>query len=236
MLPLIARGDPGIDRAIVIDGIVLTIMPEAMEVTPEPVGDYQDMLDGGGRVWQRRPHFDGIANHMDRYTISVPFAAIQGENREKMELIRVTGDPHRVTLWRMVPIVYTCKSGLQRYYLPRLRKCAPHLYDGLELGGGVIVDTETFPTFATLEDVDLTVTYAEGPTLVEPAAGGIVIARQPDATGEAAEYTAVMLGDEPEEGDVLTIWTVTTHEMALRAPQMRVSHSQESHSYSFVEL
>jgi hypothetical protein len=236
MLPLIAKGDPGIDREIVIDGVVLSIMPSPFDMTPDPVSVYQDLLDSGGREWQRRPHFDGIANHMDRYTITIGFGSIKDENREKMEVIRATGGIHRVVLWRMVPFVYTCVAGLQRYYLPRLRKCAAWLYDGLLIGGGVTVATDAFPTYATLNGDLLAVTYAEGPTLVTPDAGGIVIARQPDSSGAATDYTAVQLGDVPAGGDVLTIWMAPAMEMSMRAPQIRVSRAQESHAYTFVEL
>ena len=236
MPALIAKGDPGIDREIVIDGVVLSVMPGTLEVDPAPVGDYQDMLDGGAREWQRRPHFDGIANMMDRYTISVPIANLKGDNREKMEVSRATGGIHRVVLWRMVPFVYTCKAGLQRYYLPRLRKCAAWVYDGLLIGGGVEVNTENFPAYGTLGDDALTVTYAEGPTLADPGAGGLVISRQPDSSGAAMDYTAFRIGDVPAGGEVLTIWMAPSMEMSLRAPQIRASFKQESHAYTFVEL
>jgi hypothetical protein len=235
-MALIAKGDPGIDREIVIDGVVLSVMPGTLDVDPAPVGDYQDMLDGGAREWQRRPHFDGIANMMDRYTITVPIASLKGEDREKMEVTRATGGIHRVVLWRMVPFVYTCKTGLQRYYLPRLRRCAAWVYDGLLMPGGEEVNTENFPTYATLGDDALTVTYAEGPTLADPGAGGIVISRQPDSSGAAADYTAFRVGDSPAGGDILTIWMAPSMEMSLRGPQIRVSHGQESHAYTFVEL
>jgi hypothetical protein len=236
MVALIAKGDPGINREIVIDGRVLSFMPGTMEVTPDPVGDYQDMLDGGAREWQRRPHFDGIANMMDRYTINVPLGSVDGENRIIMEEIRATGGIHRLVLWRMVPFIYTCIAGLQRYYLPRMRKCAAWVYDGLLIGGGVIVDTEVFPTYATRNGATLAVTYAEGPALVSPGAGGLVIARQPDSAGAATDYTAFMLGDVPAGGDVIVLWMAPAFEMSLRAPQVRVSAGLESQSFTFVEL
>lgn len=236
MPPLIAKGDPGIDRQILIDGIVLSFMPGTMEVTPDPVGDYQDLLDGGAREWQRRPHFDGIANLMDRYTISMPLASLKGDDLEKMEVIRATGGIHRVVLWHMVPFVFTCKAGLQRYYLPRLRKCAAWVYTDLLLPGGIIVDTESFPTYATLAGVELEVTYEEGPTLADPGAAGLVIARQPDSSGAATDYTAFRIGDVPAGGDTLIVWMAPAFEMSMRAPQVRVSRGMESHNYTFVEL
>lgn len=236
MLPLIAKGDPGITREIVIDGRVLSFMPGTMEVTPDPVGDYQAMLDGGAREWQRRPHFDGIANMMDRYTISVPLGSVKGDDRIIMEEIRAAGGIHRLVLWRMVPFIYTCRAGLQRYYLPRLRKCAAWVYAGLQIGRGVIVDTDVFPTYATRNGVALAVTYAEGPALVSPGAGGLVIARQPDNSGAATDYAAFMLGDVPAGGDVIVLWMAPSFEMSLRAPSVRISHSQEAVSLTFVEL
>lgn len=236
MLPLIARGDPGIDREIVIDGRTLTFMPSEINLQPDPVSDYQDMLDAGSREWQRRPHFDGIASYMDRYTLTLTLADLRGPNRITMEEIRVAGGVHRVTLWRMVPMTFICQPGLQRYYLPRLRKCAAWVYDGLVIGGGTVVGTEAFPTEATYDDEALAVTYAEGPVLADPGAGGIVIARQPDTSGDAIDFTAVLLGDEPVGGEVLTIWMAPSFEMSMRAPQIRIVAGQESHSYTFVEL
>lgn len=236
MPPLINKGDPGIDREILIDGIALSVMPGTLEVEPAPVGDYQDMLDGGAREWQRRPHFNGVANMMDRYTISVALGSVKGENREKIEVLRATGGIHRVVLWRMIPFIYTCKAGLKRYYLPRLRKCAAWVYDGLLIGGGTEVNTESFPTYATMNGDELAVTYAEGPTLADPGAGGLVMSRQPDSSGGAIDYTAFMIGDVPIGGEIITLWVAPSMEMSLRAPQIRVSQLQESHSYTFVEL
>lgn len=236
MLPLLARGDPGITRELVIDGVTLSVIPASLRVQPDPVGDYQDMLDGGGREWQRRPHFDGIADHMDRYTISAEFPALMGENRVKMEEARVAGGTHRVVLWRMIPIRYTLKAGLQRYYFPRFRKCAAWLYDGLLIPPNYVVSTELFPTTATVDGGDLDVTYAEGPELVSPGAGGLVIARMPDVTGAAVDYTAFVLGDVPEGDELLTIWMVPSFEMSMRAPSIGIALGQEAQSYTFVEL
>lgn len=237
MLPVIARGDPGIDRPIVIDGQVLSIMPIPLELAPDAVGEYQDMLDGGAREWQRRPHFGGIANHMDRLTINLGYAP-EGPDREKLELIRATGGVHRLVLWRMVPFVFTCIAGLQRYYLPRMRRCAAWVYDGLLMPApnAVTVSTDAFPTDATFDGDALAVTYAEGPALADPGAGGIVIARQPDTSGAAIDFTAFMLGDVPVGGEVVVIWTAPTFEVSMREPRMRLSAGQEVHSYTFVEL
>lgn len=237
MPPLIAKGDPGIDREIVIDGIVLSVMPGTLDVDPAPVGDYQDMLDGGAREWQRRPHFDGCANMMDRYTIGVPIGNLKDGNREKMEVVRATGGTHRVVLWRMIPFVYTCKAGLQRYYLPMRRACAAWVYDGLQLGtSNVFVNTVNFPSEATFNGDEEVVTYAEGPTLAGPGAGGLVISRQPDSSGAATGYTAFRIGDVPTGGEVIVLWMAPSFEMSLRAPQIGVSYKKESHSYTFVEL
>lgn len=236
MPPLITKGDAGIDRQIVIDGVVLSIMPPVIDVKPDPVGQYTQLLDGGGRWSEYRPHFNGISNLMDRYTIEVQLAALDGEDREKMEEIRATGGTHRLVLWRMIPFVYTCIAGLTRYYLPARRKCAAWVYDGLLIGGGVSVNTVNFPAYATHNGSALAVTYAEGPTLADPGAGGLVIARQPDATGDAMEYAAFRLGDVPAGGDVIVLWMAPSFEMSLRAPQIRVTYKQESHSYTFVEL
>ncbi len=236
MLPRIAPGDPGTAFPPVIDGHVLSLIPAELDITPEPVGDYVDMLDGGAREFQRRPGFDGVANHSDRYTIDLVYDSIKGTNREQMELIRARGGLHRVTVWRMVPVIYTCQSGVQRYYFPRFRKCAAHLYSGLNIGGNITVSTDVFPTLATLNDDDLIVTYALGPTLVTPGAGGLVIAKQPDTSGAATDYTALMLGDVVATGDELIVWTCFTFECSMRAPRIPVRGITESHSHTFVEV
>lgn len=236
MVALIAPGDPGIDLPAVVDGIELDLIANDIEITPEPVSDYLDMLDGGSREYQRRPHFDGIANLSDRYTISIPYEALKGDNRQKIELIRARGGVHRVVLWRMVPTVWTLRAGVNRLYFPRFRKCAAWLYDGLELGGGTVVDTETFPTIATLAGEALAVTYVEGPELVSPGAGGVVISRQPDASGAATDYTALLLGDDITDGDELIVWTTFSFEMTLRSPRVRLSGTNEHHTHTFVEL
>jgi hypothetical protein len=231
--PLVTKGDPGIDRPLVIDGIVLSVMPR--EAVPRPLSRFLDMADGGAREFQIRPHFDGIARHADRYTFTIPYEWLSGENREKMELIRVSGGAHRLTAWRMVPVRFTCKAGVQRYYLPRFRKCAAHLYSGLQ-NGAYTVDTELFPTLATLNDVELAVTYAEGPTLADPGAGGLVIARQPDSAGSAKEYTALRLGDVVVTGDDLILWSCFAHECSMLEPSIRMVGNTESHAYTFVEV
>ena len=235
-MALIAKGDPGIDREIVIDGIVLSVMPGTLDVTHPSIGDYQNMLDGGGRRAVRRPHFDGIANRMDRYTINVPLESLKGDNLVKMEEIVAAEDPHRVVLWRMTPFIYTLKAGLTRYYLPRLRKCAAWVYDGLMVGGGVEVNTTNFPSEATYDGDELAVTYAEGPTLADPGAGGLVIARHPDSSGAATDFTAFRIGDVPTGGEIIKLWLAPAMEMSLDGPQIGVSYKKESHAYTFVEL
>lgn len=233
-------GDPGIARPVLIDGVELSVMPSEFDMLPEPVSDYLDMFDGGAREFQRRPYFDGVNNYSDRVTFSFPIDQIRGENMRKMQLILARGGTHRITVWRMSPVVFSCVSGVQRYYLPRFRKVAGHLYAGLTLSGGgvgdTIVTTDAFPLIATLNDADLAVTYAEGPTLVAPGAGGIVIARQPDTSGAATDYVAVRMGDSPDTGDELILWSCWTHETSLRDPRISVRGPQESHSYTFVEL
>lgn len=235
-VPLITPGDAGTKRSILIDGISFAILPSDMEITPEPVSEYIDMLDGGSVECQRRPHFDGIAAHADRYTFSIPYDSIRGDDLENMEMIRVSGGIHKLTIWRNVPIKYDCKAGVQRYYFPRFRKCAAHLYAGLNIGNAIFVSTDLFPTLATLNSVALTVSYVEGPTILDPGAGGIRIARQPDMTGPTRDYTAFRLGDAVVTGDVLKIRMPTTFEVSLRAPRIRLNGTQESHSHTFVEV
>src|SRR3954467_8200814 len=136
-MALVEKGDPGIDRPLVIDGIAFTVVPRGVSVTPTPIGDHVDTLDGGSRVFQPRPSFDGVSDYIDRYEITVPYAALAGQNREQMELIRVSGVVHRVGIWRLVPVKYTCKGGLTRYYLPRYRQNAAQIFAGVLVGGTV---------------------------------------------------------------------------------------------------
>jgi hypothetical protein len=239
--PLVLKGDPSFDRPLVIDGIVLSIMPREMTATPRPISDFLDMLDGGGREFQRRPHFDGVADHSDRWTFSFPYGNLKGENLIKMDLIRVSGGVHRIVMWRMLPVIWTCKSGVQRYYLPRFRKIAAHVYEGLDIGNGYFVNTELIPTIATLTRLDLSetelaVTYAEGPALVDPGADGLVIARQPDTSGAAMDYTALLLGDDVDTGDKLTLWSCCAFDCSLLDPSIRMVGPTESHAYTFVEV
>jgi hypothetical protein len=236
MLPQLARGEPGTKRSILIDGIEFSVIPSEMEILPEPISDEIQMLDGGAREVQRRPHFDGVANHSDRYTFSIPYAALKGDDLQNIELVRVSGGLHRVTIWRLTPIRWTCKAGVQRIYLPRFRKCAAHLYAGLLLSGAVTVDTTIFPSFADLDGVEKVVTYAEGPTLIDPGAGGLVIAKQPDASGPAMDYTALLLGDVVTTGQVLTLWTSLTFETSMRAPRITLNGTREDHAHTFVEV
>jgi hypothetical protein len=233
--PLLATTDPGFDRPLVIDGMVLSVMPRDMDMFPEPESEYQKTLGADTIEWQRRPGFDGVADHQDSYVCNVPFAKLAGTNRTIMELIRVTAGPHLLTVWRMVPMVFTCKSGVQRYYWPKRRKCAAHFYAGLDIGNGVFVDTDQFKTLAYLNDVELTVIYAEGPTLIPPAVGSVVISRLPDADGIAKGYTAMLLGDAVANGDVLKVWSVPTLQVSMRSPRIRIDLGQESHSYVFAE-
>lgn len=235
MFPL-AKGDPGTRYPLLIDGERLSVNPAELDVTPEPVSDFLDMLDGGAREMQRRPGFDGVANLSDRYTFSIPYDALKGNDRIIVEEVRARGGVHRITLWRLVPVIYTMKSGLQRYYFPRFRKCAAHLYAGLYMGNGISVDTILFPTLATLNGAALDVTYALGPTLADPGAGGLVIAKQPDASGAATDYTGFMVGDAVATGDELILWTSFTFECSMRAPRIVVRGITESHAHTFVEV
>lgn len=241
MLPLLERGDVGTDRPILIDGIELSVMPAEMEIIPEPVSEYLDMFDGGAREFQRRPYFDGIPNYSDRYTFVIPYDALRGEDRVKVELIRARGGIHRLTVWRMVPVVWTCVAGVSRYYLPRFRKPAAHLYAGTAItgvggAGAATVTTNAFPIEATLGGVALDVTYAEGPTLADPGAGGIVFARMPDVDGEAADYTALRIGGALVTGTELVAWGAWSHEVSLRAPRVAIRGLVESHALTFVEV
>jgi hypothetical protein len=242
MTALLLPGDPAIEYPLMIDGTSLSVLPSEMDVTPSPVSTYLDMLDGGAREMQRRPYFDGIASYSDRYSFDVPYNALRGSNLMAMELLVARGGTHRLVMWRSRPFVFVCKAGVQRYYFPRFRKCAAHLYSGTVIGGheagggAIVVSTALFPTVATLNDDPLTVTYAEGPTLVDPGVGGMVIARQPDASGVAADYTAIMLGDVVTDGDELIVWMPPAFEVSLRDPRQRISGLREHHSYTFVEV
>lgn len=236
MPPLVRPGDPGLDRPLTIDGITFDIMPSELDASPDPISDYHDMLDGGAKEVQRRPGFDGVANHADRWTFGVPYDALKEQNRIDMSLIRVSGGIHKLTLWRMEPVTYTLIAGVTRYYFPRFRKCAAWLYYGLQIPGGIFVDTVQFETLATIDDAAKVVTYAEGPSLISPGAGGIVIARQPDPSGPALDYTGFVLGDNPNGGEKLVIWSCWTHEVSMRAPQIRMRGITESQTHTFVEV
>lgn len=233
---LVTPGDPGIDLPLIIDGITFSRMPNDIDAVPDPLTEQQRTLDGLSREWAMRPHFDGIANTAPAYTFGVPFNALNGADLMTMDLIYATGGTHRLTLWRYVPTVYTCIAGVQRYYLPRMRKCAAWWNAGMLISGGTIVSPSVFPTIATLKGVPLAVTYAVGPTLITPGAGGIVIARDPDASGDAAGYTGMLLGDVVANGDVLVVWMPPTFEVMMRAPRIRMVGTQEHHVHTFVEV
>lgn len=237
MLPIAAPGDPSTELPLVIDGIVFNIRPSDYEPVPVTVGDRQEMLDGSKTVWERRPGFSGIANKNEHFTISFPFSALSGDNLVNMKMIRAEGGLHRLTLWTPEALVYTLAAGVTRIYLPHFRSCAPHLYSGLELDGGrVIVDTDVLPTLATLDGAALNVTYAEGPTLAAPGGGGLVIARQPDTSGETIGYTAMRLGDTPAGGEKLRIWMFMALLCDMEVTNVNLSGLREDHAYTFVEL
>src|SRR5688572_24215610 len=131
-------GGAGLSDLIVIDGVAIAVMPSEVSVSREPISDYQDMLDGGSREWQRMPHFNGVADYTDRWSFGLPYRFLDETALDQLELIRVRGGVHLVTIWRVVPIVYTCLAGVQTYYLPRFRKCAPKYYSGLAVGSSTI--------------------------------------------------------------------------------------------------
>lgn len=237
---LINKGDPGTDYPILIDGVQVSVRPADLDQPPASVSDYLDRFDGGASEHQRRPWFLGAPAYKDRYSFTFSYDQIKAEDRIIMDELRVGGGIHRLTVWRMVPVKWVCLAGISRYYLPSFRKPAAHLYDGVELSGPagfVVVDPlDTFPIDATLNDTTLTVTYAEGPTLADPGAGGIVIARQPDTSGETADYCAVRIGDAVETGDVLMLWGCWTHEVSWRTASVNLRGQVESQAYSFVEV
>ncbi len=237
---LIEKGDPGTDRPILIDGIELRILPAELDAPPEPVSDFLDRLDGGSSEHQRRPWFDGVANVRDRKTFTFAYDQIQGDDRIKMMEIVARGGLHRITVWRMEPIIWTCREGVSRYYLPAFRKPAAHLYSGLVLGGetagAVTVTTEAFPIDATLNGDALTVTYEEGPILSNPGTGGLVLGRVPNSDGEEAGYTRVRAGGTLVTGDELILWGVWTSECTLRSPGVTMRGQTESQAFVFVEV
>lgn len=239
MTALFTPSDPGVDLPVLIDGVELSILPADMDIEAEHVADYLDMLDGGAVECERRPHFAGVADYSDRFTFSIPYGQVSGDDLTKLKLMRVRGGAHRITLWRYEPIVYTCKAGVQRYYLPRFRKCAPHLYAGLVIAGGRVISPTSIPnipTLATLNGSPLTDLYAEGPTLADPGAAAIRIARQPDASGPAMDYTAMRLGDTVVTGDELIVWMCLTYETSLRSTPVRLSGVIEDRAQTFVEV
>jgi hypothetical protein len=236
---LIDKGDPSTDYPILIDGVQLGIIPAELEAPPEPVSQYLDRLDGGASEHQRRPFFLGAGNYSDRYTYTFSLDGIEAEDRIKVDELRVRGGIHRLTVWRMVPVVWACLGGLSRYYLPRFRKPAAHLYAGLRISGAagsVVVTTEAFPVDATLNGDALAVTYAEGPTLTDPGEGGIVVARQPDGSGESADYCAVRVGGDIATGDELMLWGVWSHEVSLRVANVTMRGQSEALALVFVEV
>lgn len=233
--PLISKYDAGFDRPLLIDGQILSVMPRDMDMTPEPESTFLKAMSGNTLGWQHRPGFDGVADHQYGWILNVPYASLRGDDRAIMDWIIVSGDPHLFTVWRMVPMKFTCKSGVQRYYWPRRRKCAGHYYSGLNIGNGIFVDTTYYPTEAYLNDAPLAVTYAEGPTLISPGDGAMVISRLPDAAGIARGYTGMLLGDTVADGDVLKVWSVPTLEVSMRSPRIRLDLGGESHSYVFFE-
>lgn len=237
MVRLIEQTDAGTDYPILIDGLQVSVRPADLDQPPVPVSDYLDRFDGGASEHQRRPWFLGAPSYKDRYSFAFRYDQISGADRVIMETIRVRGGIHRLTVFRMVPVIWSCLAGVSRYYLPSFRKPAAHLYDGLALSNpAATVTTEAFPIDATLEGVALTVTYAEGPTLADPGAGGIVVARQPDTSGEAADYVAVRIGDAVTTGDELILWGCWTHEVSLRTQSVNLRGQIESQAYTFVEV
>jgi len=240
--PLVSLGDPGIKGPLVIDGIPFKFNPQAIEATPTPVSDFVELFDGGQLEVQRRPHFDGIANLNARWTISFPHDALKDDDLTNLELIFASGGNHFLTLWKLMPTVFTCRAGLKRYYLPRFRKCAAHLYSGLQLSSqgswaSALVSTNLFPTYATLAGSALTPSYANGPTLTDPGAGGIRISRQPDGPGsDARDYVPMLLGDSPAGGALLVVWMCQTFQMSMQAPRITMRRADEQHSYTFTEV
>lgn len=236
MLPLVDKGDPGINYPPIIDGRVFGVIPTGVEVVPLPIADHIDTADSGSRVFQRRPSFDGVADYHDRYEIKIPYRSLKGQDRVSMELIRVSGLLHYFAMLRLVPVIYTCRSGVRRYYLPRYRRVAGHVYNGLAVAGRPVT-TETFPTYASLRGVDLNVSYANGPALVDPGAGNVVFSRDADVSGVARDYTAFRIGDEVAAGDQIVVWFCPVFHMNLDSPRIQFAEAigRESHEYLFRE-
>jgi len=238
MPALLTKETGGTKYPLLIDGMTFSKMPKDLEFTPTPASDYQDLMSGRSRSWSRRPSFDGVADMAERFTLSFSYAWVRGLDRVNFLRMRARGDAHLFVLWQMNCVRWTCRTGVQRMYLPGSRLIAPHVYSGTTLAdanGTALVNTTNFPAEATLNGEPLTVTYAEGPTLDDPGASGIVLAKQADVTGDASGYAAVLAGDDVATGDVLELWAVFAIEMQLHAPQIPMQGEMESHSYTFVE-
>lgn len=233
-----APGDPGLDRNIVIDGHVFSLLPSSLSSTPEPIEDAVDLMDAGSKVFTLRPHFDGVANVHSRYSFSVPYARLQGDDLVAMDEIEATGGVHLLALWKLRTAIFTASGQTSIFYFPRYRRNAAQVYAGLTLPqGGVPVSTANFPTFVSVDGVVQNVGYANGPanTLAAPAAGSVTIAKNPNTTGTALGYTGMRFGAVPAKGARIKVQWPPAFEVLWREPQERYSGMVESRQVTLVE-
>lgn len=235
--PYVTRGDPGTEFPIMIDGIPISRRPSELPIPSDPNATRQKMKDGRFRTWVDRPSFAGVDLGSRVFSMTLDLKSVR-DDLISLEYISAYGGNHLVTIWRPTCIRYELPPGVSRLYLPHARKCAPHFYSGVEFsadGRNLKVNTDQFITDVFVDGEPLTVTYAAGPTLSTPASGGIVIAKNAETSGVATEYVPMLLGDVPNGGEQVEMWTFLTFICRMRSEVRLEGGISESHVYVFEE-
>lgn len=139
-------------------------------------------------------------------------------------------------VWKPQRARYTLNASQVQIVLPHQRRNAGSVLSGL-IYDGQTVNTTTVPVKAWLNDVALTVNYADGPTVTAPSAGEITVAKLPIVSGVQSGFVEARLGDTIAEGDVLEIEFTPVHMVIVRREAIDYLPSQmESHSYVLNEI
>jgi len=228
----------GLRRSITLDGIDLGLMPPSMPITPEPLQDIVNTLDGGSVAFGVYAGL-GHADMLDRYTIPLDYEHVDGTLLRTLQRQRAIGGFHTLCVWKPIFTFYTARAAQSRFLLPRYRRNAGKVHEGL-IFEGVTVNTTSAP-FKAWKIVGgvataLTIVYANGPTVTTPAAGSLTVARDAHFEGIDTGYAEFRIGDVLAAGDKIELeWFPVFTGMIVSPRQEYPKTIAESISFTFQE-
>lgn len=144
-------GQPGLRRAITIDGRDLLWNPSSLTPGAQIMQFRYPTADGGGKL--SHPYRgEGQPNQHRQYSFRLPWESLEDDDTEQVEQIAADGEEHTLCIWKREYLFYSCAVGQQVLYLPRRRLNAPRVLSR---------STDDFPFIFEVEDSPGSNTWTE---------------------------------------------------------------------------